>query len=84
MLTQHMFKDGVMEDEYMQELQWARSRKLSMHHAFAAPPVLAEPEGDEDETTKALGEVIAHYSIDRVSAAKVGSAAFCNQSTPEP
>ena len=70
MLTQHMFEDGVMTNEYMQELQWARSRKLSMHHAFA--PSESQSQEDEDATNKALSEVIAHYGLERVSAAKAG------------
>ena len=56
-----MFKDGVLQNEYERELQWASSCSLSMTHAF----------GDEKEAAaSALDTIIKHYGVDRVSAAK--------------
>lgn len=69
MLTQHMFQDGVIEDEFKVELEWARSRKLSMAHAFAEIP---SDQTIESPESCALSAVIEHYGIDRVSAAKEG------------
>ncbi|CAJ1394904.1 unnamed protein product [Effrenium voratum] len=54
-------QDGVLQNEYERELQWASSRSLSMTHAF----------GDEKEAAaSALDTIIKHYGVDRVSAAK--------------
>ena len=52
----HMFKDGVIANEYDQELSWARNRKRSMFHAF----------GDAE----AVEPIIEHYGLDQVSWAK--------------
>lgn len=68
MLTQHMFANGVMANEMDEELQWAQSRRLSMHHAFAETAVTAGQ--DEDSIGLALSALIDHYGLDRVSAAK--------------
>lgn len=69
MLTQHMFQDGVIEDEFKVELEWARSRKLSMAHAFVE---ISSDQTSESPESCALSAVIEHYGIDRVSAAKEG------------
>lgn len=61
----HMFQHGVIKDEFQSELEWARSRKLSMHRTFAN---LAGPDHQAD-----LDYIIAKYGIEDVSAAKVRS-----------
>ncbi len=54
--------DGVIPNEYDQELQWSTSRKFSMSHAFT--------DGDKEDDERKLQVLIENYGIDRISSAK--------------
>ena len=41
----HLYKDGVLQDEWSQELAWASNRKLSMSDAVDNLPALCEHYG---------------------------------------
>ena len=57
----HMFKDGVIPTEFEAELQWARSRKLSMIRTFA---------NSGHESVEGIDRIVAHYGAQEVSDAK--------------
>ena len=61
----HMFKNGVMQDEYDAELTWAQSRKLSMSRLQSSK--LKETDADGDNAMQAL---VDHYGAERLSKVK--------------
>ena len=56
---QHQYKDGVLPNEYEQELKWAKERKLSMHHIRDGQ--------DKDHRAESIATLVEHYGSDRLS-----------------
>ena len=72
-----LYQDGVINYEVQTELDWAKSRKLSLARLSALRPA---EEGAEETTEEsmaaarlALEELVGHYSPERVSAAQDSS-----------
>ena len=60
----HMFEDGVMKKEYTGEIQWAKSRKLSICRTQRDPAASAEA------FEEGLAALLQNYGADKVSDAK--------------